>query len=1188
MGVKVGDLFATLGLDTKPFDEGLKKSEENAGGFGTRVGNVLKVGFVAGTAALTGFGAKIGGEFLEADSAMADFAAKAGLTEEQTKTLSSALTDLYKSNLESKTGISQVMEGLVSLQEISADNTVQLKGLTQQYLDFALASGQDAAGAVADFDDILDAWNMTADDAGVIMDKLIIGHQKFGLNVQASQGVLNSLSPTFQALGLTMDDALGYLNLFAASGLNAEATTGAFNKAVALLTDGTDASNQKLSDMATKMGLTGDALAAFMASDPASQFDTLTKAISTIQDPAERASLAIDLFGTRGGTRLGQALSDAGGDLSKFQVSLDDSAGAAEDAANKIEGSFTNKVKLLSHQVLGTLQEKLTPIAPLLMALGVAGPIAATGIGAITSAMVTLAANPIVLVIAAIVAALVLLELKTHVLSEVVLPALIDAFSYVADVVKTDVIPFVENKLIPALEKLAKDVLERWLIPALVTLQQGWDDLYPSLKDAARVFEQDILPAVEEVATAIGETLIPVMQAIGQFLIDHPPLLAALAAAILLLIAPWLAVVAAIVVVLAKWDDIKAMFTVTIPEAIDSVVTKIEELPIIGTIFTGVMDSIKTVVETTFKLVYTYVETQINAVRDIIDIVTALISGDWSAAWEGVKQLLSDVLDGIVTMVTTWTGMVVTLWGTFLTTIVGVITDAAPLLLAAFVAALAAVWQAIQDWWEPVLVFWLTLPFQILQAIGPLAETLVPIAIDLMTGFLTAASGFFTNTIVPWLAGMPGAAASAIGDVTQTLVVKGGELLASLLTGAIGEVPYIALWFTGLPAMIVGWVGDLAGLLKEAGKAAIRSLKDGANAVKDEVIGVFEDIGHEIKDGATFGLGVLGDPWSPWARAAGHAIVYDVGWGAGTAVDGTVRTVAGYGQNIANGFSDAIVEGMGRGGGEINAAIGDLGKTAFGGHGGGWRQQGQDAANDWLQGATDALRGGGDAIAGALPQMGGTGGGGGNQGGYGGSTGGGGGGNEGGPKDYPDIAKGARLGHSGGIHHVSMFDLMPGGLRSAIDGLIDAYNGSGMSIGNFRHATQDIGRFGGSGPFRRTVDDIMAAYSNWSDFSYGYGFGQGGSGGKTGPFHKLLEAFGLPKSFDLGGWLMPGVTLAVNRTGAPERVLSGSDRPSVVIDMRGAQMTGTPRENERMMERVVDRVIERHWGVGALQHGVPA
>jgi phage-related protein len=42
-----------------------------------------------------------------------------------------------------------------------------------------------------------------------------------------------------------------------------------------------------------------------------------------------------------------------------------------------------------------------------------------------------------------------------------------------------------------------------------------------------------------------------------------------------------------------------------------------------------------------------YVETVINVVKDVINIAMALLKGDWQAAWDGVKQLVTDVWDGI-------------------------------------------------------------------------------------------------------------------------------------------------------------------------------------------------------------------------------------------------------------------------------------------------------------------------------------------------------------------------------------------------------------------------------------------------------------------------------------------------------------------------------------------------------------
>jgi hypothetical protein len=103
---------------------------------------------------------------------------------------------------------------------------------------FGRATGQDAASAVSAFDDILDSFGLTADDAAGIMDKLVVSHQKFGGSIEENQAALSHMAPQLKALNLGLDDGIGLLNLFAASGLDASAGQKALNQAISKLPAG--------------------------------------------------------------------------------------------------------------------------------------------------------------------------------------------------------------------------------------------------------------------------------------------------------------------------------------------------------------------------------------------------------------------------------------------------------------------------------------------------------------------------------------------------------------------------------------------------------------------------------------------------------------------------------------------------------------------------------------------------------------------------------------------------------------------------------------------------------------------------------------------------------------------------------------------------------------------------------------
>jgi len=263
-------------------------------------------------------------------------------------------------------------------------------------------------------------------------------------------------------------------------------------------------------------------------------------------------------------------------------------------------------------------------------------------------------------------------------------PAIIQAFKDMGEIIQTKVIPFLKAAASWLLD-FGKTALEmgqsiaKFLAPALDTLADLWTSaLQPAL-----------------------EAIMPYLKQVWDFLSAHKEIIIAVAAAILLLINPWLAVVAAIAVVLAKWDEISKFFSVDVPGAIDDFLDKIGEIPIIGEIFKGAFEACKVIVETVFGLIKNSVETQINAIKDIITIVTALIRGDWEGAWNGIKDLVSGIWDGIKKQIEIVLGGIRDLLNVYAGTFLGAIKDGWELVKTFFTDTIP---NWFQNNWKDILI----------------------------------------------------------------------------------------------------------------------------------------------------------------------------------------------------------------------------------------------------------------------------------------------------------------------------------------------------------------------------------------------------------------------------------------------------------------------------------------------------
>jgi TP901 family phage tail tape measure protein len=220
---------------------------------------------------------------------------------------------------------------------------------TAKFLKFSTATGQDAAAAIAQADDTLDAFNLTADDADELLDKLIVSHQKYGGVISESEAALAAMAPALGAANLGLDDGIALLNLFNAAGVDAAKMPQALAKALAKVK-----SPEELRRLLTDIG--------------------------QIEDPFERAAKATEIFGARAGPQLAQAL--AQGNLDDFRIDMDEAAGATEKAAEAIESGFGAQFKLLLKNAGGALAEFGQNFGPLLMLASAFGPQLTKAIGA--------------------------------------------------------------------------------------------------------------------------------------------------------------------------------------------------------------------------------------------------------------------------------------------------------------------------------------------------------------------------------------------------------------------------------------------------------------------------------------------------------------------------------------------------------------------------------------------------------------------------------------------------------------------------------------------------------------------------------------------------------------------------------------------------------------------------------------
>jgi hypothetical protein len=318
-GPNIGDVMLRVladmaGFETEVVKEAQKTGDKAGQTMSQRLGSSLKANagkvFFGAMSLAAGVATK---GVLELEEATASFRAETGATAEEAEAAGKAINAMAGRNIQPLEEVGRTLEKVHTDLGLAGEAA---EASAESFLKYGRATGRDAAEGVTALDDILDAWNLDAERSGEIMDKLIASHQEYGGSITENEKALSNLAPQLQALNLDVDDGIGLLNLFSASGLDASKAQFALNSAI-----------QKLPE--------GESLDEFIAR------------LSTIEDDGERARVAIEVFGARGGAGLANAIRPGVDSLADFTISTEEAAGATQEAADALDSTWGSRFKLL-------------------------------------------------------------------------------------------------------------------------------------------------------------------------------------------------------------------------------------------------------------------------------------------------------------------------------------------------------------------------------------------------------------------------------------------------------------------------------------------------------------------------------------------------------------------------------------------------------------------------------------------------------------------------------------------------------------------------------------------------------------------------------------------------------------------------------------------------------------------------
>jgi phage-related protein len=324
-----------LTLDDSEYTTNMNKADSLADNMKTKLSNVG--GFLKGALAggLVAAGVAIAGTIAEGvkqaaglEEQMSKFQSATGASAKEVEEVQNLAKDLYKTNTASMEDIVATSEAMVKNMGMNTDEVAKYQ---QSYMDYAKTTGQANTDVIGAIDDIGDAWGLTSEESAKSLDMLKKSNEEYGTDIVAVQDALTKAAPAAKALGMSMEETNGYMNLFAASGLDANQAVTAF----------TYASKQ--------------------VKNP-EEFKSMLADISAISDPTERAQAAVELFGSKAGVAMANVPTDQ---LSDFIVTMDEASGTVTNASSAFDSNFNVQLELMKKQFSGLtieIGEKLMPV----------------------------------------------------------------------------------------------------------------------------------------------------------------------------------------------------------------------------------------------------------------------------------------------------------------------------------------------------------------------------------------------------------------------------------------------------------------------------------------------------------------------------------------------------------------------------------------------------------------------------------------------------------------------------------------------------------------------------------------------------------------------------------------------------------------------------------------------------------
>ncbi|MBR3422822.1 MAG: phage tail tape measure protein [Ruminococcus sp.] len=260
-----------------------------------------------------------------------------GATGENLEGLEQSMMNAYSNNKRSLDTTAAAIGEINTRMHLQGD---ALTDVTGKFLDYSTVTGSNVVNSVANVTKVMNKWNVEQEQCESVMDKLVYASQISGASVDNLSSSLINGAGAFQQVDLSLDNTISLLAALELYGLNSSTAIMAMRTAVKHFSD--------------------------EGEDAGAGLRKVIEEIENLESSAEATALACDVFGSRAGVEMANAIRNGAvsvemlnGDLSEAQGTLEKTAQAGETLSEKWEKS-NNKIKTAFTSALQPTIDKMS------------------------------------------------------------------------------------------------------------------------------------------------------------------------------------------------------------------------------------------------------------------------------------------------------------------------------------------------------------------------------------------------------------------------------------------------------------------------------------------------------------------------------------------------------------------------------------------------------------------------------------------------------------------------------------------------------------------------------------------------------------------------------------------------------------------------------------------------------------